>query len=259
MAIDLAKALNLPLFDAAGLAVDPKQGFYPKRGALLGADPTHPNVVIAPNGGTMLIYLPGADAKALAPRIVEALTRQDYTGALFVNDALGSIPGALPTSRIGLAGTARTPAPSIVVGFRNFSTGCADPEICGVEIADSEQQQGQGIHGSFGRQDTHNFMAAIGPDFKAGFKDTTPVSNADWAITLARLLDLDLAPHGKNTGRVMTEALAAGGAAPETKALTLRSDAAANGFVTVLDYQEAGGATYLDAAGAPDRTIGLRP
>jgi arylsulfatase A-like enzyme len=258
-AIDLAKALDLPLFDAAGLPVDPRQGFYPKRGALLGADPTHPKVVLAPNGGSVLIYLPDADAKALAPRIVEFLTTQDYTGALFVNDALGSVPGALPTSRIGLAGTARTPAPSIMLGFRNFAEGCSDPEVCGVEIADSEQQQGQGIHGSFGRQDTHNFMAAIGPDFKAGFKDTAPVSNADWTMTMAQVLGFDLKPHGQNTGRVMAEALTNGGPAPEAKALTLRSDPAANGFVTVLDYQDLAGSTYFDAAGAPGRTIGLRP
>jgi hypothetical protein len=212
----------------------------------------------APNGGTELIYLPGDGADALAARIVEALTRQDYVGGIFVNDALGKVPGTLPMSRVGLIGAARTPHPSIVVTFRSWSTGCEDPEMCGVEIADSGQQQGQGIHGAFSRADTHNFMAAIGPDFKTRFKDPAPVSNADWANTLAHLLGLELSTNGKLRGRVMAEALAQGGAPPETKAIVVASEPAANGFVTVLNAQQAEGQTYYDAAGAPGRTLGLK-
>ena len=259
LSIDLAKALNLRLTDHTGVDVDPSKGFYPKNGALLGADPSQPQIVIAPNGGTTLIYLPGADAKILAPRVVEFLTGQDYTGAIFVNDALGELPGALPMSRIGLIGSARTPQPSIVVSFKSFSTGCADPEMCGVEVADSSQQQGQGIHGAFSRADTHNFMAAIGPDFKAGFKDPAPVSNADWANTLAQVLGLDLGGEGHLRGRVMAEALKDGAEPPTPREIVLRSAPAANGFVTVLNAQEAAGETYFDAAGAPGRTLGLKP
>lgn len=257
--IDMSIGLQLKLHDATGSEVRPEQGFYPKHGSLLGPDPTHPQIAIAPNGGSDLIYLPGPEARALAPRVVEFLTRQDYVGAIFVNDALGPIPGALPMSKVGLIGAARTPQPSIVVSFKSFSTGCADPEMCGVEIADSSQQQGQGIHGSFGRQDTHNFMAAIGPDFKAGFVDPAPVSNADWANTLAHILGLRLSANGHALGRVMSEALTDGGAPPEARAVTIRSDPAANGFVTVLNTQEAAGETYFDAAGMPGRTLGLKP
>jgi hypothetical protein len=226
---------------------------------LLGDDPANPQVVVAPNGGTVLLYLPGPGARALAPRVVEFLTRQDYTGGVFVNDALGAIPGALPMSRIGLVGSARTPQPSIVVSLRSFSTGCADPEMCGVEVADSGQQQGQGIHGAFSRADTHNFMAAAGPDFKAGFVDAAPVGNADWGNTLARVLGLELSANGHSKGRVMAEALRGGGPAPEAHAVVLRSEPAANGFQTVLNAQQAAGETYFDAAGMPGRTLGLKP
>jgi arylsulfatase A-like enzyme len=257
--IDMSIGLKLKLNDATGSEVRPDQGFYPKHGSLLGADPAHPQVVIAPNGGTDLLYLPGPAAKALAPQVVEFLTRQAYVGAVFVNDALGPVPGALPMSRIGLIGSARTPQPSIVVSFKSWSTGCADPEMCGVEIADSGQQQGQGIHGSFGRQDTHNFMAAVGPDFKAGFVDPAPVSNADWANTVAHILGLQLSDNGRLRGRVMREALVDGGAPPEARAVTVRSEPAANGFVTMLNTQEAAGETYFDAAGMPGRTLGLKP
>ena len=71
--------------------------------------------------------------------------------------------------------------PAIVVNFRTFSTGCADPTTCGVEVADTGLQQGQGMHGSFSRADTRNIMAAIGPDFRTGFDDPAPASNADSA------------------------------------------------------------------------------
>ncbi|HEY0435067.1 MAG TPA: alkaline phosphatase family protein [Phenylobacterium sp.] len=259
MAIDMASAMGLRLADAAGLDVDPAKGGYPRGGALLGPDPAHPQVVIAPNGGTSLIYLPGADAPALARKVVAFLTSQDYTGAIFVNDALGSIPGTLPMSRAGLLGSARTPRPAIVVSYRSWSTGCADPEMCGVEVSDSTQQQGQGTHGAFSRADTHNFMAAIGPDFKAGFRDTAPVSNADWANTIAHVLGLDLGGVGKLRGRVMGEALKAGGPPPAARPIVVRSRPAANGFVTVLNAQEAAGQTYFDAAGMPGRTLGLKP
>ncbi len=259
LAIDMAKALGVPLFTVRGDSVHPTQGESPKGGALLGLDPARPDIVVVPNGGTSLLYLPQANAKALAPRVVDHLTRQNYVAAIFVNDALGDIPGALPMSKINLIGSSRTPQPSIVVSFRSFSTGCADPEMCGVEIADSGQQQGQGTHGTLGRQDTHNFMAAIGPDFKAGFVDPAPVSNADWANTVAQILGLKLSTNGHAIGRVMTEALVTGGPPPAVRPFTLRSKPGANGFVTVLNAQDAGGETYLDAAGMPGRTIGLKP
>ncbi len=259
LAIDLAKALEMPLFTIRGAPVHPVEGAYPRGGALLGRDPTHPDIVIAPNGGTSFLYLPKPDAKTIVRKVVAQLVRQDYVAAIFVNDALGDIPGALPMSKINLIGSARTPQPSIVVSFRSFSTGCADPEMCGAEIADSGQQQGQGIHGTFGRQDTHNFMAAIGPDFKAHFVDPAPVSNADWANTVAHILGLQLSTNGHAVGRVMSEALTTGGAPPPVRPITLRSRPAANGFVTILNTQVSGGETYLDAAGAPGRSLGLKP
>ena len=214
---------------------------------------------MASNGGSDLIYLPGPGAGALARRIVDLLAREDYVGALFVDDALGQVPGALPLSAVGLKGAARTPTPSIVVGFRSFTTGCAKPETCAAEVADTALQQGQGIHGSFSRADTHNFMAAVGPDFRRGYVDPAPVSNLDVGMTAAHLLGLKIAPKGRLTGRVIAEALGKGEAAPAVKPLRLRSSPAANGFVTVLAGQEAAGRRYYDAAGMPDRTFGLAP
>jgi hypothetical protein len=88
-----------------------------------------------------------------------------------------------------------------------------------VEIADNNLQHGQGMHGSFSRADTFNFMAAAGPDFKPGFVDVAPVSNADITITFAHLLGFELGTKGALSGRVMREALAQGPDAPRASAI----------------------------------------
>ena len=194
----------------------------------------------------------------MAAKVADFLMGQDYTAAVFVNDALGPIPGTLPMSAVNLMGSARTPTPSMVVSFRTETSGCDKPETCEVLVSDSELQQGQGSHGSLSRGETHNFMAAVGPDFKAGFVDPAPVSNADWAWTAAKALGIELHPKGKLTGRVMDEALK-GGQVPAFQARTVRSDKASNGFETVLDYQQVGDQRYFDAAGMPGRVYGLKP
>jgi arylsulfatase A-like enzyme len=261
LAIDLAAALDLRLFEPSGElhAIDWKQGRHPAFGAaLLGDDPKEPEVVVAANGGADLIYLPKGDAKATARKVVRALLAQDYVGAVFVNDDLGPVPGALPMSAVGLIGSARTPQPAIVVSFRSESTGCANPELCAAEVADTNLQQGQGIHGTFSRADTHNFMAAIGPDFKAGFVDPAPTSNADVSRTMARLLRLDIAPKGKLAGRVLKEALRGGKPVRVTRrTVAAKPDDA--GLATILRTQSAAGVTYFDVAGIPGRTVGLAP
>jgi len=253
VAADLARALGLPLFDGRRAPVDPSSD---ADGVFIGHDPGRPEVVVVGNGGSDLIYLPGKDRR-LARRVVTALAKRDYTGSLFLDDALGRVPGALPLSSVGLKGAARTPTPSIVIGFRSFTTGCAEPAACTVEVADDPSHvEGQGMHGSFHRGDTHNFMAAIGPDFKLGYVDPAPVSNADIAPTLAHLLGLQILPRGELTGRLLGEALK-GGASAEVTGSTQSSAPAPGGFRTVLRVQSVGATSYYDAAGMPGRVVGL--
>lgn len=256
LAIDLAKALNLPLFDPNNKNARVADDAHPKAGnGLLGNDPTRPEVVVATNGGSDLIYMPNQERK-LAKRTIKALLEQDYVSGIFVDDNLGRFPGTLPISQLGLKGKAVTPTPSIVVNFRSYALGCDEPTNCSVEVADTVLRQGQGMHGSFGRGDTMNFMAAIGPDFKGGYVDTLPVSNADVGATAARLLGLTQKPRGKLIGRVMTEAMP-NGATPQAFAGTVKSQPSANGLRTVLNFQRVSAQRYFDAAGFPGRTVGL--
>jgi hypothetical protein len=103
-----------------------------------------------------------------------------------------------------------------------------------------------------------NFMAAIGPDFKAGYIDALPVGNADVGMTITQLMDLHPANEGGLIGRVMSEALP-NGITPKAVAGTFVSKPAANGLKTIVKYQRVLAQRYFDAAGFPGRTVGLDP
>ncbi|WP_392531597.1 alkaline phosphatase family protein [Nostoc sp. C117] len=259
LAIDIAHGLKLSLFDPdkQNAAVDPTQDQLSKNG-LIGKEPNKPDVLVAANGGSDLIYLPNtANRQALAKQVVDLLLKEDYVSGLFVDDTLGSIAGTLPLSAIGLHGKSHLPSPAIAVNFRTFDTGCGEPTACGVEVADSSLQQGQGMHGSFSRADTYNNMAAIGPDFKKAFVDRVPVSNADVAITLAEILNLQIPHQGELIGRVLHESLVRKARKISFKSHTLTSQPASNGLKTILKYQTVGSTRYFDVAGFPGRTLGL--
>ncbi len=279
LAIDLAHGLGLPLYDpdtlaatqppngVAYAAVDPTQGQRPRSGdGLIGGQglfvtplaAPDASVAVAANGGSDLIYLPSKDP-AVLKRVVAVLLAQDYISGVFVDDDLGPIPpGTLPLSSINLKGTALLPRPAVVVNFATFSTDPTNPLQTAVEVADSTLQHGQGMHGTIGRHDTFNNMAAIGPDFKQGFVDPSPVGNADIAPTAAAILGFSLTENGSLAGRVMSEALTSGpNATYSTYGVAFSAADPASGRRTYLAYQQVGGVSYLDSAGFAGRTVGL--
>jgi arylsulfatase A-like enzyme len=250
--------------DRANTEVDRDSGDRPQQGnALIGQNPETPIAVVAANGGSDFIYTPGKTGLATAKKIFAKLETAPYVGALFVNDTLlkdspADFAGALPMSAINLIGSSSVAQPSIVVGYRSFViAGCKLLALmCTAEIADTPLHTGQGMHGSFSRADTRNFMAAMGPDFKKAYVDKAPVSNADIAPTFAHIAGLTLSGAGGLSGRVASEALV-GGKPIATVRRTLASAPGAGGARTVLVYQEAGGRRYFDAAGIPGRAVGV--
>ena len=250
VALDLAHALNLPLIDPDDGYKTIADGQHTKFGnGIIGGDHGKPKVVVAANGGSDLVYIPDGD-KAMAKRIIDALLAQDYASGLFVDSKLGKFPGTLSLDDIALEGTAITPHPAIAVNFRSFDTVCGEPVRCTAEVADTILQQGQGMHGSFSRADTWNFIAMQGPDFKSQFVDPAPTSNADLGRTIARLMQLNVADKGSLVGRVLSETLP-GGSLPEVTTRVVTSEPAPNGLVTVLDMQMVGTTRYFDAQGSP--------
>ncbi|HEV7966868.1 MAG TPA: alkaline phosphatase family protein [Candidatus Acidoferrales bacterium] len=271
LAIDLAHELGLPLFDPDSQIdgpggqkifepVDPSSAReipnvrqHPVGGnGLLGgtgriASQTDAKIIVAANGGSDLIYLPAYDPE-LVKRTVAFLARQDYVGGLFVNDEYKNVPGALPSSAIRLIGSSLTPSPTIAVTFKTFSTDPKQPIMTGVQITDYVLQQGQGMHGSFGRANTLNFMAAIGPDFKKEYLDQAPISNADIAPTFAQILGFEIAGKGEFKGRVLREALIDGPPSVSFERRTVNSQSAADGKTTILMYQQLAKQVYFDQA-----------
>lgn len=275
LAIDLAHALGKPLYDAdapfyttdkgsahyyqpVDLAAASRFARHPQHGnALIGGtgkvpgenQTTDAEIIVAGNGGSDLIYLPQEQPEAnkkLARSITDFLLQQDYVDGLFVRDDLGDLPGTLPMSAIGLIGATKVPKPAMLVNFKSFSLG--ESLLTRVEVADTTLQEGQGMHGSFSRADTFNSMVAAGPDFKSGYVDRAPASNADVAVTIAHILGWSFAqPHGSASGRVLSEALKGGPDAVATKPqVRVSRDSGPSGARTVLIYQSFGNHIYFD-------------
>jgi arylsulfatase A-like enzyme len=266
LAYDVAKWLGGKVFDPdrANAELDPTSGERPVQGSgLIGQSADAPEAVVVANGATDFIYVPDG-SRTTAKRIFDQLIKQDYLGGVFVNDAMlkdgkADFAGALPMSAINLIGSSKIPQPAMVVAFRTFVVGgCAlGEQMCAAELVDSPLRMGQGNHGSFSRADTRNFMAAIGPDFKAKFVDTAPIGNVDVTPTLAHILGLDLNGPGTLKGRVIGEALK-GGKLPKVTRTTLTSAKAANGVQTVVDVEQVDSTRYFDAGGIPGRMVGLK-
>lgn len=257
VALDIAQMTGLPLFDpdSNGARVGPGAHTRLANG-LIGPDPQHPKVVVAANGGSDLVYFPRPVDRAVVAKVVAGLMGQDYVSGLFVDESLGRFPGTMTLGDISLRGSALTPMPSIVISFASHATGCAEATLCAASVADTGLQQGQGMHGSFSRADTFNVMAAVGPDFRTGFVDEAPASNADIGQTAFALLGLHPPTHGRLVGRVLREAMP-GGLTPGFTSTTRQSAPDRAGLRTILRSQTVDGVTYFDAGGFRGRTVGL--
>ena len=264
LAVDLAIRTHLRMYDPAvrasagpsvyaELAVGGDKPQHPSTGsALLGEmvralDGSDARVIVAGNGGSDMLYVPSGDGE-LVHSLTDILSQLDYVGGIFVDDRYCSkardCGGALRLSDIGLTGSSKVPRPAIVVAFKEFYRS-SDSLLSGVQVADTALQEGQGNHGGFGRDQTLNNMAAMGPDFRSGV-DALPMGNMDIVPTVARILGFSMPANGKLTGRVLQEALRLGGDVASQPPKVLRSTAAANGLTTVMEYQEYGGVRYLD-------------
>ncbi|HET9840356.1 MAG TPA: alkaline phosphatase family protein [Candidatus Angelobacter sp.] len=257
LAIDLARALHTNLWDPDRPGTGESQPFrqvdlskpehweHPASGngflgeKILKKDGSDALAIVAANGGSDLIYVPSQEASTVR-HLVDQIAALDYVGGIFVDDRFDDIPGTLPLSEINLIGSARLPRPAIVVAFKVFypgeNAGQPDWQKAAL-ISDTTLQEGQGMHGGFGRDNTFNFMTAAGPDFKQGFADSAPVSNADIAPTLAYLMGIEFPVSGLR-GRVIDEALRSG---PRPAVVSKKSRSSRPGHDerrTVLVYEE---------------------
>ena len=266
--MDLAIRAHMRVFDSgvrasagdsvfAELALGGEKSQHSLSGsALLGdavksADGSDAKVIIASTGGSDLLYVPSGRPD-IVHAMLDILTHLDYVGGVFVDDRFCShpadCPGALPLSGIGLVGASHVPRPAIIVTYKVFYKVPGDLQSA-VQVSDGTLQEGQGNHGGFGRDQTFNNMAAMGPDFKPGFADPLPMGNIDIAPTLARILGFEMPSTGSLKGRVLQEALL--GSATDARGAvvqTLVSTPTSDGISTVLEFQELHGVRYYDKA-----------
>jgi len=213
-------------------------------------DGSDAKLIVASNGGSDLVYVPSGDA-AIVHQTIAALLELDYVGGIFVDDkycpTAKECAGTLPLSAVGLVGASKVPRPAIAIAFRHFYQKAGDLQS-GVQISDTTLQEGQGMHGGFGRDQTLNNMAAWGPDFKSGFVDEAPVGNMDLTPTIASILGIEMPSVGSLKGRVMREAMVGQSTAVGSGLKTMTSEATADGARTVMEYEEMSGVRYYDRA-----------
>lgn len=267
LAVDLGIREHMRVFDSARraklgpsayeeLRIGGGQSQSPVRGnALLGDAVTRVNgsdakLIVAANGGSDLVYVPSGDA-ALVHQTIAALLGLDYVGGIFVDDrycpTAKECAGTLPLSAVGLVGASKVPRPAIVIAFRHFDQRARDLQSS-AQVSDTTLQEGQGMHGGFGREQTLNNMAAWGPDFKSGFVDEAPVGNMDLTPTIASILGFEMPSVGSLKGRVMREAMVGQSVAAGSGVKTMTSEATADGARTLMEYEEMSGVRYYDRA-----------
>jgi arylsulfatase A-like enzyme len=268
LAVDLGIRLHMNVFDGvvrsatgpsvyAQLSIGGEKSQHPSGygSALLGdvvrrVDGSDAKLIVASNGGSDLLYVPDHSVETVRQTIA-ALSQLDYVGGVFVDDAycpvMTDCPGALPMSSIGLVGSSKVPRPALAVTYKNFYLNPGDLQSA-IQIADTDLQEGQGQHGGFGREQTLNNMAAIGPDFKSKFVDDAPMGNIDIVPTLAHILGIDMPSVGTLKGRVVSESLGGGTAVKPEPVKTALSAPASDGTRTLLEYEEFHGVRYLDRA-----------
>ncbi len=172
------------------------------------------DVIVAPNGGSVLFYCRSQDVTA---RLAAWLTERPWCGALLASEAAGDIEGTLSLS---LAGAEGPRAPELAMSF-GWDSRPNDAGYKGFAYS-SGGQPGQGQHGSMSRHEMNNVLLARGPSFKRAARIQSPTGNVDLAPTVLRLLELPV-PE-KMDGRVIVEALADGPEAVEWSSATYQAE-----------------------------------
>ena len=216
-----------------------KAGFNATRVPLGGLQPGQ--VMVLSNGGSVFLYVGGHDP-GIVRRIAFWMQTKEWAGVIFTRTPFEG------TFALGEAHLDSPGAPDLIVSLR-WSLGRNSFGVPGMMMSDlSDRGVGEGNHGSLSAADMHNTLVAVGPDFRAGLRDTLPSANTDLAPTILWLLGFK-AEAAKMDGRVLGEALTVD-APPlktsEPKRLTARRETVAGTWEQYLQVSEVNGVRYLD-------------
>ena len=199
------------------------------------------SVLMANNGGSVLLNYPGADAQE-ACRFIAWLARKDWAGAVFSSMPEAVELGMLSASLAAMDGP-RAPHFAVSAAWESDDTRSG---LSGTARSFGSSPAGAGNHGSASPQELRNTFIASGPSFKSGVQSPVPAGNADIAPTVLHLLGLKPAAH--MDGRVLYEALANG---PEPSGMAVTENeiiVAGAGFSQTARTVSAAGKSYLASA-----------
>jgi predicted AlkP superfamily pyrophosphatase or phosphodiesterase len=200
---DLADALKKGGFHAAKKFEDAEPG----------------DVMVVGLGGSAFLYVIGND-DAVTSRLVGFLQNMDSVGVIFSRLNNGKpVDGSFALSAVRM--DAAETAPNIIVSFK-WTNDKNEFDVPGYVYSEGSKR-GAGTHASLSRWDMHNTLIANGPDFREGFINDLPSSNADVAPTILSILGVKQ-PQGGMDGRVLTEAFVSGKApSGQPKTETIRA------------------------------------
>ena len=240
VASDHGHSTVLEVIDVDGLLID--MGLKPSREC--------PDVLVADNGGSALVYVPDGDSR-LVEEVARLLMSQPWCGPLFTRGGSEQAPGSMPLSAVGYD---HPTSPDVLMSLAWDS----QPNRHGVKgriYSCGEVGPGLGNHGSASPYEVHNTLLAAGPHFKRGAVSAAPTSNADLFPTILRILGIE---SGSPTdGRVLEEALE-GGPEPEevfssTSVLEESADLGLAVYRQQVQVSRVGDTPYLDKARAERR------
>jgi predicted AlkP superfamily pyrophosphatase or phosphodiesterase len=222
--VDVADLLKQAGFHAAKKLTNPQPG----------------DIMVIGLGGSVSLYVIGHD-ETIIRKLVEFFQASDFAGVIFSHLA---IEGTFPLEQVRVASAN---APDVLVSLRwNAKTNAFGAP--GMFAGDTNKK---GAHGSLSPFDMHNTLAAAGPDFRRGFKDTLPTGNIDLAPTILWILGLQ--PPQKMDGRILSEAvngLEAPKSKPEQKTLEAANDSGNLHWRQYLKTSSVGDTIYFDEGNA---------
>ena len=196
------------------------------------------DVLVAPNGGSVLFYCRDTDT---TDRLAAWLMAQPWCGALLASESAGEIKGTLPMSLSGGDGP-RAPELAMSLGWDSRPNGAGYPGF----VYSTGGASGRGQHGSMSRHEMSNVLIARGPGFKQASRVTSPTGNVDIAPTALRLLGLPT-PDDMD-GRVLVEAMVGGPESVEWTSTSNSAERTLDGrmYCQQIRLSTVGTTTYLD-------------
>jgi arylsulfatase A-like enzyme len=199
-------------------------------------------IMLAGNGGSVLFYVIGHDAKLIRP-LVEFLQQSDFAGVIFTKEP---VEGTFALAQANMNPHKGRDVPDMVMSFRWIDSK-NQFGIPGMIDADWQRAAGKGTHATLSRFDMHNMLIAAGPDFRRGEADDLPTGNTDLAPTILQILG-SKAPT-KMDGRVLSEAMTdidVPALKPEAKTVEATRNFPTGGWRQSLRISRVGSTIYLD-------------